>query len=273
MNRLSQTKFVVFSFLLVISLQSAAIQPRIVGGENSANHAYPFIVALEYKIDSDQFCGGSLISPTKVLTAAHCVKENKLVQVRLGTNNKNKLTGQVIDVAEQIQHPKFNDTTLDYDVAVFTLASPVKLSDTVNVIAIPQPCSSLNCITGLAKPKTLVRVAGWGSISPNGAKKNRSIELNEVDVPIVNNTICKNAMQYDGDITNRMICAGFAEGGKDSCVGDSGSPLFSYMPSAKAGLQAGIVSWGGNWCGRTNSYGVYTRISNAEINSFIQNNI
>jgi secreted trypsin-like serine protease len=273
MNRLSQSKFLVFSFLLSFSLQSEAIQPRIIGGTNAAGHAYPFVVSLEYKTDSDQFCSGSLISPTKVLTAAHCVKENKTVQVRLGTNNKNKLAGQVIEVAEQLPHPKFDDTTLDYDVAVFTLASPAKLSDNVNVIAIPQPCSSLSCVTGLAKPNTLVRVAGWGAMSPNGAKKSKSLDLNEVDVPIVSNAVCKKAMQYDGDITNRMICAGFSEGGKDSCIGDSGGPLFSYMANARAGLQTGIVSWGDNWCGRANSYGVYTRISDVEINSFIKSNI
>jgi trypsin len=198
------------------------------------------------------------------------VQDNQALQIRLGTNNKNKQKGHIIYVKEQTKHPKFNDLTLDYDVAVFTLMTAATLTDDVNVIFLPQPCTSLNCITGLAKPNTLVRVVGWGATSPDGNRSSASADLQEVDVPIVNNTLCKQAMTYDGDVTNRMICAGNKTGGKDSCVGDSGSPLFSYLATARTGVQTGIASWGGLPCATKNTYGVYTRISNPEINNFIR---
>lgn len=258
-------KYIIILGILIFSENLVAVEARIIGGNKSMNNAYPFVVSLEYNGNEEQFCSGTLISSTKVLTAGHCVIENQVVQVRLGTNNKSKSIGQVIQVSNQVKHPKFNDFTLDYDVAVLTLISPAKLNDNVNVMNIPQSCSSLSCITGLAKPNTLVRVVGWGITSSD--ENSISADLKQVDVPIVSNTLCKKIML---DITNRMICAGFLKGGKDACFGDSGSPLFTYIPSAKAGLQAGITSWGDEKCGQPNSYGVYTRISDPEINSFIR---
>jgi secreted trypsin-like serine protease len=91
-------------------------------------------------------------------------------------------------------------------------------------------------------------------------------DLKEVDVPVVANGICSKTVR---GITPRMFCAGYSEGGKDSCQGDSGGPLFAYLPQAKSGMQAGIVSWG-NGCADPDQYGVYTRISDPEIRSFIR---
>ena len=240
--------------------------PRIVGGIVALNHAYPFMAALEYTLDGFQFCGGTLISPNKVLTAAHCVDTSEAVQVRIGTNNKVTDPGQIVSVISQVSHPKFNPSTLDYDVAVFTLATPVVLNDNKNLMKLPEACASLTCITGLAKPPTLVRTAGWGATNPNGSSA--SLDLRQVDVPLVDNTTCNTAV--GPGVTARMICAGFAVGGKDSCNGDSGGPLFGYLGIARTGLQTGIVSWGIGNCGDPGTYGVYTRISNPEVRLFIR---
>lgn len=242
-----------------------AADARIVGGVVAANHAYPFMAAIEYASDGFQFCGGTLVAPNKILTAAHCVDTTEPVQVRLGTNNKTTNAGTLVNVTGQTAHPKFNSSTLDYDVAIFTLESNVKLNDNISLVELPESCASLKCITGLAKPGTTVRVAGWGSTKPDGS--NASLALREVDVPLIDNTVCDTAL---GGITARMICAGPAEGGKDSCYGDSGGPLFGYFDGARAGLQTGIVSWGGALCGDPGTYGVYTRISNAEVRNFIR---
>jgi secreted trypsin-like serine protease len=242
--------------------------PRIVGGILAPNHAYPFMAAIEFTSDNFQFCGGTLIAPTKVLTAAHCLDTSEPVHVRIGTNNRVIDPGQIVSVISQVSHPKFNPNTLDYDVAVFTLAAPVVLNDNKNLMKLPEACTSLLCITGLAKPATLVRTAGWGATNPNNPNGSASIDLRQVDVPLVDNTTCNTAV--GPGVTSRMICAGFAVGGKDSCNGDSGGPLFGYLGIARTGLQTGIVSWGVGNCGDPGTYGVYTRISNPEVRLFIR---
>lgn len=263
----STVKMVVMAVMFFNSLGFAAAEPtpRIVGGVLAPNHAYPYMAAIEYTSDGFQFCGGSLIAPNKVLTAGHCVDTSEPVRVRIGTNNKNTEAGQLINVTSQVRHPKFNNATLDYDVAIFTLASNVVLSDNVNLAKLPEACTSLTCITGLTQVGATVRVAGWGATNPNGSSP--SVALRQVDVPIVSNATCDTAL---GGVTARMMCAGFVTGGKDSCSGDSGGPLFGYLPIARTALQTGIVSWGIGNCGDPNTYGVYTRISNPEIRTFIR---
>lgn len=264
-NKLVQAAVLIGASALSQTAVAAGPIPRIVGGTLAPDHAYPFIVAIEYSRDGFQFCGGTLLTPTKILTAGHCLDTTEAVQIRAGTNNKTISPGDVIPVSDQVRHPKYDDNTTDYDVAIFTLATPVKLSDTVNVVQLPEACSSLKCITGLAKPGTMVRTAGWGATRKDG--NNASDALRQVDLPLVSNTTCNSAV---GGITSRMVCAGFSAGGKDSCSGDSGGPLFGYLPEARAGLQTGIVSWGLGYCGQAGLYGVYTRISNPEIREFIR---
>ena len=275
-NKLTVKTLLVAALLFTpLQLISAAPAPRIVGGVLAPNHAYPFMVALEYVSDGFQFCGGSLIAPNKVLTAAHCIDTSEPIRVRIGTNNRNLEAGVLVNVLPQpqgqVRHPKYNSVSLDYDVAVFTLATPVVLNDSVNLAKLPEACTSLTCITGLAVPGTLVRTAGWGATNPNGSVP--SVALRQVDVPLVTNGVCEAAVG-DGippvDVTFRMMCAGFVAGGKDSCSGDSGGPLFGYYPPGRTGIQTGIVSWGVGNCGDPNTYGVYTRISNPEVRLFIR---
>jgi trypsin len=268
-NTKRSLNFLLVSAMLAVmpGIVVAEITPRIIGGVLAPNHAYPFMVAMEYAADGFQFCGGSLIAPNKVLTAAHCVDTTEPVRIRVGTNNRNTDPGQIVAVSTQVKHPKYNSTTLDYDVAVFTLASSVVLNDNKNLAKLPEACATLECITGLAKTGTTVRVAGWGATNPNGSSP--SINLLQVDVPLASNATCNTAI--GGGITGRMICAGFVSGGKDSCSGDSGGPLFGYYGPARTGIQTGIVSWGVGLCGAPNTYGVYTRVSNPEVRTFIRN--
>lgn len=251
--------------LLGLACSAYGADARIVGGTAAPNHAYPFMAAIEYQSDAFQFCAGTLVAPNKVLTAAHCVETAEPIQVRLGTNNKRTDPGQLIKVVTQKAHPKFNANTLDYDVAVFTLEQNVKLGDKVNLAKLPERCNSLTCYTGLVRPGLTLRVAGWGSTRKDGL--NASLALRETDLPVVDNATCDAAV---GGVTPRMVCAGLPEGGRDACSGDSGGPLFGYLEGTRTGVQAGIVSWGIGYCADPGYYGVYTRISDPDIRSFIR---
>jgi secreted trypsin-like serine protease len=102
-------------------------------------------------------------------------------------------------------------------------------------------------------------VAGWGTLREGGSL---ATTLQKVKVPLVDQRTCSNA--YDG-IVDSMVCAGFADGGKDSCQGDSGGPMFLTGSDGKF-YQAGVVSFGSG-CARPDAYGVYTRVSS--FSSFI----
>ena len=147
------SSFCLFIYLCVLSTVSAA-QPRIVGGNEAVANAYPFMVALEKQVD-EFFCGASLITTNKVLTAAHCIADDNgriikdKIQVRLGTNVLNNGSGTVISVKTISKHPLYNPDTVDYDVAILTLKTPVKLDDNINVINLPKACQSIDCLTGL----------------------------------------------------------------------------------------------------------------------------
>lgn len=239
-----------------IPVKAASRISRIVGGTLAPRHAYPWVVALE-STSGFQFCAGTLISPTKVLTAAHCTDLVSPVNIRVGTNSLVK--GTLIPVASQKAHPKFNESVFDYDVAIWTLKKPITLSAQVNLVTLPQE--------GLVKPGTLLRTIGWGTLTEGGISPT---QLRQVDVPAVANEVCNQPISYGKSITTRMICAGYVKGGKDSCQGDSGGPLFGkYNATTRKAVQVGIVS-NGEGCARPHKYGIYTRITNPEVRQFIK---
>jgi len=244
------------------------IMPLIVGGGPADPGEYPWMVALvdasTANPSNGQFCGGSLIDAEWVLTAAHCVFDffgfmisPEDLEVVLGINNLSDgptsgSSGQRIEVVQIIPHPAYDDASSDSDVALLHLAAPASLApSTVGTIGLVAPGDG-----ALVAPGTVSTVTGWGLTSVNG---NPSNVLLEVDVPIVSNAICNAPSSYNGAVTDNMLCAGLAAGGKDSCQGDSGGPLI--VSDGNGGwLQAGVVSWGYG-CAQPNLYGVYARVS------------
>ena len=214
---------------------------KIVGGVEAAKGEFPFIVSLRGSYGG-HFCGGSLIKKDWVLTAAHCVPAGiKTVVAGLYDQSQNQGV-EKLAVDKVISHPDYNKQPQDYDYALVHLKTPSKFAP----IALNK-----TEISG----KVDFITAGWGYTEENGEIPNI---LRKVTVPFVSAETCSAA--YPDSITDRMLCAGLEEGGKDSCQGDSGGPLL--VGSGAKQTLAGVVSWG-EGCARPKKYGVYSKVSAA----------
>ena len=238
--------------------RSGLLEPKIVGGTVAGAADNPFQVALLQKNISNsrqaQFCGGTLVKANVVVTAAHCSDFLSVAQVQVLTGTRRlDGTGTRRDVASIKVHPNWNPQTFNNDVAVWKLSSEVT-GITFATLATDDGAVGANLLA-----------TGWGTLNEGGALP---IDLMKVEVPLVDRSNCNDANSYNGAITDAMLCAGRDQGGKDTCQGDSGGPL---TRGAGNTVLTGITSWGIG-CARPNYYGVYTRVSQAGIRTFIQNN-
>ena len=162
------------------------------------------------------WCGGTLISSTHVLTAAHCVyeKEASDIQVLLREHNTADSVTKTADVTEIINHPDWDRPTIDNDYAILRLAKPVTFTNKVAPACLPAD-------TAATYAGEVATVTGWGRLILAG---NQHTTLQEVDMTVTTKSACDNAY-YWRDITDNMICA--AASGKSFCNGDSGGPLIA----------------------------------------------
>jgi secreted trypsin-like serine protease len=253
----------VFLLFFSMALRTTAneMTPQVVGGHDANPGEWPWMAALvlapvENAYDG-HFCGGTLIAPDWVLTAAHCVStlDAHHIDVVLGRLNLNSEEGERIHVSEKLIHPDYNANTLDSDLALLKLERP----------SIQQPVQINPTITSnlpTIDTNLMSTVTGWGNTGTAGENGPSDPEtLQEVELPLVNREICNSPDAYNGNVTFNMICAGYQEGGEDSCKGDSGGPLMIPNSQDDTWIQAGVVSWG-EGCAEPNHYGVYTHLSN-----------
>ena len=251
-----------FQHKLMQAANLADFGTRIVGGTGVPNGKYPFMTALviESTGGSTALCGGSLIDPDSVLTAAHCLEDARSVDVVVGRTVLSQSQGQIRFATTAFIQPNY-DGTLDsrYDAAVLKLNREVTGITPIKLATASQD--------RLESPGRKLTVAGWGTTSEGGDTADR---MREVSVPVVSDDKARTAYASTGKPSLRyfptlMVAAGMQ--GKDSCQGDSGGPLFKPGTTR---IQVGIVSYGLG-CARANFPGVYTEVNNTGIRAFIVN--
>lgn len=216
------------------------IEPLILGGSIVPPGTKTYTTGVRPTANGTDFCGGSLITPTHVLTAAHCMAGD-IQYVSVGTHFLSGTEdGEQLKVVKKTRHPKYASETNSYDFLVLELEK----ASSFPPVALAKANDSDVATDGNAT------VMGWGATAQGGAQ---SPELLRVDVPLVNNTACAKIL----DVDNTMLCAG-GELDMDSCQGDSGGPLILEQPTEDVII--GVVSWG-NGCGRAGYPGVYARVS------------
>lgn len=278
---------------------------KVIGGEVAAEGAWPWQVALLVggaPVGPDsQFCGGSMVMDTWVLTAAHCVhmpqEDGSFADLRpdevailVGTNTLTPGSGDLIPVEAVFRHPSYTGNQFDFDIALIKLSrAPQVPYQTVEV-----PDAEYGDLLNQQGVTTIV--TGWGL--QEGAQP--SPELRQAQIQVLDRQMCNTAMleakaedaaggfgyavqtlgvrdedayaiwdelmaKAPDSVSENMICSGTFEGGKTSCNGDSGGPL--VVPVDGGGyIQAGIVSWGlsatsGHGCEETALFSAYTNIS------------
>lgn len=286
--------------------QDADSAGRVIGGEEAAEGAWPWQVALliagQPQTADAQFCGGSMVLDTWVLTAAHCIHMQdpngvyrdlapQAISVLVGTNEIAEGKGDAVPVEAIYRHPGYEGTEFDNDIALIKLArAPNVPYQTIKV-----PDAEFGDL--LDQPGVRTVVTGWGLIE--GAK--RTDVMRQAEIQMLSRDQC-NQVMLEGrakaaaeglsyaakafglkdneaekvwqelityvrePMTENMICSGTFGGGKGSCSGDSGGPLVVPLEDGTF-IQAGIVSWGlsnqaTHSCLETAQFSAYTRVSN-----------
>jgi MYXO-CTERM domain-containing protein len=224
---------------------------EIVGGTATQITTVPWQVSLQ-SAQGSHFCGGSIVTPTWIMTAAHCVAEGAPGRIVAGISQiSQSASGQIRQVKRVVTYPGYSDPSTGKDAALIELTTPLQL-DGVKVKAI-KPITSTSPAT-LTAPGVMTTVSGWGTLT-EGAQTLPD-QLQSVSLPIVANTAASTA--YNMTITADQLAAGVNNGGQDSCQGDSGGPLVIYNGSEP--MLAGIVSWG-EGCARAGLPGLYARMA------------
>ncbi|KAH8372710.1 hypothetical protein KR009_003243, partial [Drosophila setifemur] len=250
-NTLVASLFLLLVATSVLAETESVGGSRIIGGEFAAPGQFPYQVSLQ--LNGRHHCGGSLISETMIVTAAHCTKGQNPGQMKaiVGTNDLSAGNGQSFNIAQFIIHPQYNPQSQDFDMSLIKLSSPVPMGGAVKTIQMADSDSNYAA-------DTMATISGFGAINQNLQLPNR---LKFAKVQLWSRDYC-NAQNIPG-LTDRMVCAGHPSGQVSSCQGDSGGPL------TVDGKLFGVVSWGFG-CGAKGRPAMYTYVG--ALRSWIKQN-
>jgi len=227
----------------------------IVNGHPATECEWRWQVGLRSTETGRPWCGGQLIHPEWVLTAAHCAgaPNFNVVAGDYNVNEPNSPNEQSRWAVQVFRHPQYYSRTIDWDFALVRLESPIELNDCVGTVCLPTQGNDIPA-------GSQCWITGWGTLSSGGGSPE---VLQEAEVTILSQQACKDSDYSADSITDAMICAqGRKANGDivDACQGDSGGPLVCEADGKWTVY--GATSWGRGCAGATYP-GVWARVHEA----------